>query len=118
MLRLVGTWQVTAVGGADVPPDSPHAPWLTFDGDGQVYGMSGVNRVRGTFVVEGETVTFGPMASTMMAGPDDAMRVEAAVLATLAGPLDVDPADRDAPGRLCLVGPTGSVTLTRTLAEF
>ncbi|MBD8060398.1 META domain-containing protein [Cellulomonas sp. JH27-2] len=118
MHSLVGTWSVTAVSGADIPQDAAHQPWLTFDGDGQVYGMSGVNRVRGTFVVEGETVTFGPMASTMMAGPDDAMRVEAAVLATLAGPLDVDPADRDAPGRLGLVGPTGSVTLTRALAEF
>jgi len=97
MLRLVGTWQVTAVGGSDVPPDSPHAPWLTFDGDGQVYGMSGVNRVRGTFAVDADTVTFGPMASTMMAGPDDATRVESSLLRALAQPLTLATPERSTP---------------------
>ena len=33
-----------------LPADEQHRPWLTFDGDGQVFGMAGVNRVRGHVV--------------------------------------------------------------------
>ncbi|RHA38506.1 META domain-containing protein [Cellulomonas rhizosphaerae] len=92
-MRLVGTWTVTAVTGATVPADDRHRPWLTFDGDGQVYGMSGVNRVRGTWSVEGDVLTFGPLASTMMAGPPDAMTLEHALHTLLAGPLTLHTAD-------------------------
>ena len=38
MVDLAGTWRFTAVLGADVSAGLRSAPFLTFDGDGQVYG--------------------------------------------------------------------------------
>ncbi|WP_123370121.1 META domain-containing protein [Cellulomonas sp. PhB150] len=92
-MRLVGTWTVTAVSGVTVPSGEQHGPWLTFDGDGQVFGMSGVNRVRGTWSVDGDVLTFGPLASTMMAGPPQAMALESALHGLLAAPLTLHTAD-------------------------
>lgn len=47
-------------------------------------GFSGVNRYMGTFTSDPSgTLDFGPMASTMMAGPQDAMDAEQAYLAAL-----------------------------------
>ncbi len=93
MLRLVGEWRVVAVAGAAVPGDDAHVPSLTFDGDGQVYGLLGVNRARGTWSVEGDTLSFGPLATTLMAGPEDAMAVEDALRALLTGTLELRTVD-------------------------
>ncbi|GEL95214.1 META domain-containing protein [Cellulomonas composti] len=112
MLRLVGTWRVTVVPapGAAVWVDDdggwghdepPRVAELTFDGDGQVYGTGGVNRVRGTFSVEGDRLTFGPMVSTLMAGPPAAMRREQDMLALVGRSLDVRPGEE--PGSVELV---------------
>jgi len=90
MIDLRGTWRLADLGGL-APATAGGGPVvLTFDGDGQVYGMAGVNRVRGTFEVDEDgTLRLGPMASTMMAGPDDAMATERAVLELLAEPLRI-----------------------------
>lgn len=93
MAELTGTWRVAQVSGADVGGDPERAPWLTFDGDGQVYGFAGVNRVRGTWSVDGDTVTFGPMVTTLMAGPEPAMQLESALTRLLDGPLTVSESD-------------------------
>jgi len=93
MTDLTGTWRVVQVSGADVGPEPERAPWLTFDGDGQVYGFAGVNRVRGTWTVDGDTVMFGPMVTTLMAGPEPAMRLESALTGLLAGTLTVGAVD-------------------------
>ncbi|GCE76129.1 META domain-containing protein [Cellulomonas biazotea] len=87
MVDLGGTWRFETLGGADLPPQVRQAPWLTFDGDGQVYGLAGVNRVRGTWQLAGEDLTFGPVVSTLMAGPDEAMACERQVLDLLSQPL-------------------------------
>ncbi|MBT0994562.1 META domain-containing protein [Cellulomonas sp. DKR-3] len=105
MLRLVGRWRVTVrsrgmLGGPDGGTDGPgevtpglpeddedRTAELTFDGDGQVFGSGGVNRVRGTWSIEQDTLRFGPMVSTLMAGPATAMRQEAELLRLLRGPL-------------------------------
>jgi len=56
---------------------------ITFT-DTDVSGMSGVNRYAGTFTSSPEgAMDFGPLASTEMAGPDDAMQAEQAYLAAL-----------------------------------
>jgi heat shock protein HslJ len=39
--------------------------------DGKVMGNSGCNRLSGTYKVEGNKITFGPMISTKMACPGD-----------------------------------------------
>ncbi|MDM7854070.1 META domain-containing protein [Cellulomonas alba] len=109
MVDLTGTWRVAEVSGADAGTDPERAPWLTFDGDGQVYGFAGVNRVRGTWAREGDTVTFGPLVSTLMAGPEPAMELESALTRLLDGPLTVAEAD----GSLVLRAPDGrAATLT------
>ncbi len=61
--------------------------WAKFDitlkfGEGQeISGTSGVNRYTGTYVAtDAGGLKFGPLASTKMAGPDDAMAAEAAFL--------------------------------------
>ncbi|MDM7831795.1 META domain-containing protein [Cellulomonas edaphi] len=92
-MRLVGTWIVTALDGRPTPADERHCPWLTFDGDGQVFGLGGVNRIRGTWAVDGDALTFGPMVSTLMAGPPEAMEAGQALHRLLARPLTLRAAD-------------------------
>jgi heat shock protein HslJ len=53
--------------------------------DGGVSGRSGVNTYRGAATVgPGDAISFGPMATTRMAGPEPAMRAEGAYLELLA----------------------------------
>lgn len=55
---VVGTW------GA---PDSTNSePGLLLSEDGKVSGTDGCNRLMGSYEADGETVTFGPLASTLM----------------------------------------------------
>lgn len=93
-MALTGTWRFTSIDDLDPVTDVHGRPWLTFDGDGQVYGCTGVNRVRGTWTVEqpdagAPVLVVGPMASTLMAGPPEAMACEAAVQQLLGVPLTV-----------------------------
>jgi heat shock protein HslJ len=109
MVDLAGTWRFTALEGAQVEGPRRATPWLTFDGDGQVFGMAGVNRVRGTWELDGDSLTFGPVVSTLMAGPPDAMECEQRVFQLLDGTVTVSsPAD----DTVTLAG-TGSATLVR-----
>ncbi|MGV1003288.1 MAG: META domain-containing protein [Candidatus Nanopelagicales bacterium] len=74
-------WDLT---GATIDDVVDRRITLEFKGE-KVSGFSGVNRYMGSFEspAPGE-MKFGPLASTMMAGPDDAMAAEAAYLAELA----------------------------------
>ncbi len=83
-----GTWRLVLLGG-DPPAGHTHGPvTLTFDGDGMLYGMAGVNRVRATWSAdEQDQLAVGPLVSTMMAGPPEAMATERALLALLSAPL-------------------------------
>ena len=95
VMDLTGTWRFAALEGAQVDGSRRAAPWLTFDGDGQVFGLAGVNRVRGTWRLEDGTLTFGPVVSTLMAGPPDAMECERQVLRLLGDPQSVSAPDDD-----------------------
>ena len=95
MVDLAGTWRFAALEGAEVEGARRGTPWLTFDGDGQVFGLAGVNRVRGTWRLDADTLTFGPMACTLLAGPPDAMTREQQVLRLLGSPLTVAALDGD-----------------------
>ena len=79
---LHGSWQVTAIVGVDLA-GMPAPPWLTFDGDGVVFGHAGVNRVRGTWRLDDAELSFGPVVATLMAGAPEATATERAVLAVL-----------------------------------
>ncbi len=138
MLRLVGRWRVDVRTATPPPADDatssepPRTASLTFEGDGQVFGTGGVNRLRGTWSVERDTLTFGPVASTLMAGPTAAMHQEAELLRLLHEPLELrapdgspvtvleplaapaGPTDDGAAARVELVTATGErLTLTR-----
>jgi heat shock protein HslJ len=84
MTDPTGTWRLVLLGGRP-PAGDTHGPvTLTFDGDGVLYGMAGVNRVRATWTADDDDqLAVGPLVSTMMAGPDDAMATERALLALL-----------------------------------
>ena len=54
---LVGTWGSTAA----------KQPNLTIENDGSFSGTDGCNRLTGRGSIDGNSITFGPIASTMMA---------------------------------------------------
>jgi heat shock protein HslJ len=109
MVDLAGTWRFTELEGAQVEGPRRTTPWLTFDGDGQVFGLAGVNRVRGTWVLDRDTLTFGPVVSTLMAGPPDAMECERQVLRLLGDEVRVSTPDDDT----LVLGGAGSARLVR-----
>jgi putative lipoprotein len=78
----VGIWCVASVGSQ--PVDGVVAT-VEFTADGQVQGSGGVNNFTGPYqVVEGQ-IEFGPLISTLMAGPEPAAEVERRLFAVLAG---------------------------------
>lgn len=54
---LVGTWGSTAA----------KQPNLTIQNDGAFSGTDGCNRLTGRGTIDGDSITFGPIASTLMA---------------------------------------------------
>lgn len=61
------------------------APTLTIDDKGQATGSTGCNRFTGPATIEGDTITFGELATTRMACPTDVAEVERSVLHVLDG---------------------------------
>ena len=65
-----------------VPEDTPIT--AEFAADGTLSGKSGVNTYNTKYVTDGENMTIGPeIASTKMAGPEEAMNLETNYLTTL-----------------------------------
>ncbi len=54
---------------------------------GRVDGFSGCNRFMGSYTIEQDRVTFGPLAGSMMACPEPEMTLESAVKKALSGSL-------------------------------
>lgn len=88
-LGLSGTWELQP--DAAIPPPGGRVISLVFRG-GSVAGMAGVNRYRGRVEVHPDRAAtqpvsghlrFGPLATTLMAGPPAAMAAEQAYLAAL-----------------------------------
>jgi heat shock protein HslJ len=74
--KLVG-WTISSIDPATVTITAKFA-------DGQVSGNSGVNSYGGPYKVgSGDSFSAGPLAGTMMAGPEPAMRAESAYLTLL-----------------------------------
>ncbi|MBI1376386.1 MAG: META domain-containing protein [Frankiales bacterium] len=85
---LVGrTFRIVEAGG--VPALETPTAELTFDADGRVTGRATVNRVFGPCTMDAGTVRFGPLGTTLMAGPQEAMDQERRVLEALRGELSV-----------------------------
>jgi len=76
--------------------DAPVAD-LTFGDDGRVTGCATINRLFGPYALDGDQLTAGPLAGTMMAGPPEAMDQEQRLHRALSQPLTVtvfEPGDR------------------------
>lgn len=74
------TWSLTSIPSAEIPGDT--APSATFQ-DGAVSGSGGCNNYSGSYQVSGQQLTFGPIATTMMACQPPQMDLESAFLAAL-----------------------------------
>ena len=92
-------WVLTELGATADLPDI--FPTVEFGSDGTVSGFAGCNTYSGTYTIEGEALTFGPLATTKMGCPPPASEVEAAFLAAMSGVTGF----RIEPTRLELVGP-------------
>jgi heat shock protein HslJ len=84
---LEGDWTVTAFNnGNDAVVSVALGSTITmsFDADGQVSGNGGCNQYNGGYSVDGSNISIGPLQSTMMACPDEALsQQEAQFLAAL-----------------------------------
>jgi len=77
------TWTVVELEGGPVPQEAP--PTLVLDlEEARVAGFAGVNRLVGPFSLDEEGLRFGALATTRMAGPEDAMATERRLLDALA----------------------------------
>lgn len=76
-------WTVRRIAGFDLPADA-RRPTLRLDAEtAQASGFAGVNRFTGSYELDAEGLSFGPLASTRMAGPPEAMALEQVYLEAL-----------------------------------
>src|SRR3954464_265007 len=79
---LVGTtWRLEDFPGTAVLDSA--TPTLEFPSEGQAAGSASCNRFTGPVTIAGDSVTFGPMATTRMACPEAVMGQESAYLEAL-----------------------------------
>jgi copper homeostasis protein (lipoprotein) len=80
------TWRLTELPGQSLAAIEPErAPSLTLDpATRRASGSAGCNRFSGTYELHGNTLRFGPLATTRMACPPEIMAVEDALLKALA----------------------------------
>lgn len=83
--KLEGSWKLESFGGPTelVPADATVTTDMTLAA-GNANGNGGVNTFSGTYETPGDNaLTFGPIASTKMAGPEAAMAQETKFFAAL-----------------------------------
>lgn len=69
-LDLNGKWEIVTINGEPVKAIET-SPFIEFDADkGEVHGNTSCNLMNGSYTQDGKKLTFGNMATTMMAGPD------------------------------------------------
>ena len=78
---LSGNWKLISYGSlTDPTPAAPNVETsLTFGTDGKLSGSVGCNSFGGDYKVDGNTITFGALASTEMACAEPLMQQESAV---------------------------------------
>ena len=71
------TWVLESFAGESAPVESVQGVQSQFSlVDGTVTGNGGVNSFKGSYELSGPEISFGPLASTKMAGPPGAMDQE------------------------------------------
>lgn len=107
-----GKWNIVSINGEAVTV-LENTPFIEFDTEnGKVHGHTSCNIMNGTFTIKGDKLTFGDMATTMMAGPD--MPVETAVLDAVKATASVK---KSADEKLQILDKDGNVLMTLAKAE-
>ena len=83
--ELEGSWILESFGGVDMPtPANPSVTSELILKDGAATGSGGVNSFSGSYEASGDgTISFGEIASTLMAGEPAAMEQETEFFAAL-----------------------------------
>ena len=81
-------WEVIEIGGE--PLELERLPSMEFTDEGRVAGSTGVNRLMGSFELEGTNLKLSQLATTMMAGLPEAMKAEARLVQALGGGGEVE----------------------------
>ncbi|MBO8471517.1 MAG: META domain-containing protein [Bacteroidetes bacterium] len=69
-VNLSGKWEIVSLNGETVNAIETK-PFLEFDTEkSEVHGNTGCNLMNGSYSQDGKKLSFGNMATTMMAGPD------------------------------------------------
>lgn len=63
-------WQLSALGDDILDADGEQSPYLTLNNEGKVLGHAGCNSLNGSYQQDGETLSFGPIATTRKACPE------------------------------------------------
>ncbi|MFT3851269.1 MAG: META domain-containing protein [Ilumatobacteraceae bacterium] len=107
---IAGTWTVTAVRTATAVASPVPGPTLTLRlADGRATGHAGCNDLMGTYTVDGEQLSIGPLATTRKLCTDPAVdRQERDYLAALAATRSFAPSR----SRLTLLADDGTITVT------
>ena len=102
-------WALQAFGGPDVPLAALQGKNITieFNAEGRASGFAGCNTYGGGYTVDGNSLTFGPLISTMMACEPALMTLEQAYLAALAKTASFQITD----GQLDLMDANGQMVL-------
>jgi heat shock protein HslJ/uncharacterized lipoprotein YbaY len=105
-------WVIEDIGGMGVI-DTARAT-LGFDAAGRVFGHGSCNRYTGNATLTGEGLSFGAVASTMMACPEAIMAQERRLFEALEQVIGFD---IDATGALVLRGPEGPLVTARAATD-
>ena len=81
-------WEVVEIGGEAL--ELERLPSMEFAEGGRVSGSTGVNRLMGSFELDGTTLKLSQLATTMMAGLPEAMKAEARLVQALGGGGEVE----------------------------
>jgi heat shock protein HslJ len=83
MEEISGTYVVSSINGTDY---SLNKLTIQFEENSKtVSGFSGCNRFTGTYTLEEDSITFGPLASTRMACQEEKNNMEQEMITTLSG---------------------------------
>ncbi len=113
---VIAVGSIGAVVASSSDKTSPEGNWVLDSdknitliiGNGSISGNSGVNNYFGSVTVENGKLTIGPLGSTMMAGPEDAMKAESEFLTALNNASSYKIVD----GKLVITDAAGAVILT------
>jgi putative lipoprotein len=79
---LTGTsWTVVSIAGSNTLPDAP--PTMAFDAGGRIGGTGGCNQYSGPYTIDGDAISIGDLASTLMLCEGDRGAQETAFLNAL-----------------------------------